>query len=115
LTRRDLLKPLRVPSYLPQRRNIVLSRDSTFKAPNCVVASSIEEALKAAEGDEVMIIGGASVYAQFLPLAKKMYLTLVTGDFKGDAYFPEFSYNEWVETERIDNKGYSFITLTKKP
>ena len=101
---------------LPQRINIILSRDDNFSPSGCFVAKSIDEALKQTKGAiEVMIIGGASVYKQFLPLTNKMYLTMVEEDFEGDAYFPEFSYNEWEETERVVNKGYSFITLIKKP
>ncbi|MFH1181121.1 MAG: dihydrofolate reductase [bacterium] len=102
---------------LPERKNIILSRDDNFQTSGCLVAKSIDEALEAAretKAAEVMIIGGESVYVQFLPLADKMYLTVVEGDFEGDAYFPEFSYNEWKETERVDNNGYSFITLERQ-
>ena len=51
-----------------------------------------------------MICGGASIYRQFLPLADRMYLTLIEGDFNGDAFFPEFNRDDWKEIERVDNQ-----------
>ncbi len=108
---------------LPGRINIILTLDNNFKASGCLIAHSIEEALQIAEekGDEVMICGGVSVYKQFLPLANRMYLTLIDGNFNGDAYFPEFNWQDWNETERVDNNSdkdnpysYSFVTLQKK-
>jgi dihydrofolate reductase len=80
---------------LPQRYNIVLSRDEGYDAPGCVVARTLDEALKIAGGylaaagsDEVMIIGGGSVYAQALPRGTRLYLTVVHGRFAGATYFP---------------------------
>jgi len=107
---------------LPGRTNIILTRDKNFKPEGCTVVYSIEEALAAAKNfEEVMIAGGVSIYAQFLPLADRMYLTLVEGDFAGDAYFPEFDYNDWSETDRVSHSAdeknihkYTFITLQKK-
>lgn len=107
---------------LPERTNIVLTRDRLFRFPGCTVVYSVEEALKAVEGkfEEAMIIGGASVYAQFLPLANKMYLTLVEGDLEGDTFFPEFNRSDWKEVERTENLPdkdnlykYTFLTLEK--
>lgn len=107
---------------LPGRKNIILSQDHKFTPSDCVVAHSIEEALKAAgDSQEVIICGGASVYKQFLPLANKMYLTLIDADFEGDAFFPEFNWDDWQETERVENQPdqenpykYTFITLERK-
>ena len=109
---------------LPGRINIVLTLDKNFEAPDCVAAYSIEEALQIAQNlgaKEVMICGGVSIYRQFLPLADRMYLTLIEGDFEGDAFFPEFDYNDWDELERIENKAdknnpyqYTFLTLQRK-
>ncbi len=107
---------------LPGRTNIVLSLDENFAPAGCIIVHSIEEALKAAgDSEEVMIAGGASVYGQFLPLAHKMYLTLIEADFEGDAYFPEFNWSDWRETDRIENQTdkensykYTFITLERK-
>lgn len=108
---------------LPKRTNIVLSKDQSYKAPGCIVAHSIEEALQIAskENKEIMIIGGESIYKQFLPLANKMYLTLIAANFKGDAYFPEYNKKEWEEIKRTNHPAdkknphpYSFVILEKK-
>ena len=109
---------------LPGRTNIVLTLEKDFQAPGCIVAYSIEEALQIAKGQgarEVMIIGGVSIYKQFLPLADRMYLTLIEGDFEGDAFFPEFDWADWQEIERIENESdkenpykYTFLTLESK-
>lgn len=107
---------------LPGRTNVVLTLDKDFAASGCIVAHSIEEALeKLKDFEEVMIAGGVSIYRQFLPLADRMYLTIIEGDFEGDAFFPEFDWAEWEETERADNAAdkenpypYSFLTLKRK-
>ncbi len=99
---------------LPGRTNIILSQDKNFKAEDCIVAYSIEEALEKGKSfPEVMICGGVSVYKQFLPLADRMYLTLIKDDFEGDAFFPEFDWQDWQEVEREDRDKYSFVTLER--
>lgn len=113
-----------ISKALPGRINIVLTLDKNFQAPGCIAAYSIEEALRIARekgAKEVMIGGGASVYKQFLPLANKIYLTLIEGDFEGDAFFPEFDRGNWQEIERVENEPdknnpyrYSFITLERR-
>jgi dihydrofolate reductase len=69
----------------------------------------------------MFIIGGASIYAQAMPLARRMYLTLIHHAFAGDAYFPRFSYAAWREVERIDCPPdadnpypYSFMVLERQ-
>ena len=107
---------------LPNRTNIIITRDQNYKAENCIVVHSVDEALKASEGSaEVMVIGGAQIYKEFLPKANKIYLTLIDADFEGDAYFPEYNVKEWKETayeehERdADNPNdYVFMTLERK-
>lgn len=109
---------------LPKRLNIILTRKKNLKIKNCKIAHSIKEALqiaKKAGAKEVIIGGGASVYEQFLPLADKMYLTIIHAGFKGDAFFPKYSSREWEEIERSDYEpdeenpySYSFITLVRK-
>ncbi|MCH8506685.1 MAG: dihydrofolate reductase [Ectothiorhodospiraceae bacterium] len=81
---------------LPDRQNIVITRDTTFRAPGCQVAHSPEQALAlAGSADEVMIIGGAEIYRLFLPTAHRLYLTWVDADVSGDTYFPKFDPTEW--------------------
>lgn len=84
---------------LPQRRNVVLTRNPAFQAEGLEVVHSLEEALKL--GDELMVIGGGEVYAMFLPLATHLYLTLVDTTVPGsDAFFPPWDRAGWRETYR---------------
>ena len=81
---------------LPERHNIVISRNPDYPAPGASVVGSIEEAIAVAgEVPELMIIGGASFYAQMLPQADRLYLTLVDIDVAGDAWFPEYDAEDW--------------------
>lgn len=105
---------------LPNRLNIVLSREPE-NIPGCVIAHSVEEAIVAAgKSEEIMVIGGASVYKQFMPVAGRLYLTFINHDFEGDAYFPDFDLKDWRELTRADFKAdvenpydYSFVILEK--
>lgn len=107
---------------LPERLNIVVTRDENYQADGAVVVHDIDEAIAAAGGvEEVMIIGGESFYGQMLPRADRFYLTLVHGRFEADAWFPEFDWNEWREVAReehpADEKNAyacSFIVLERK-
>lgn len=91
---------------LPQRPNIVISNDTTYQAADALVAGSIQAALQLAKGaDEVMIIGGASLYEQTLPMAKRLYMTLVHADVQGDAWFPDFDLDDWEEKLRLDQSA----------
>lgn len=79
---------------LPNRKNIILTRDQHFQREDCQVIHSVEEALEYEQGQELFVIGGAEVYRQFLPHANKVYLTRIHKSFEGDAYFPELG-DEW--------------------
>lgn len=106
---------------LPERTNIVLTKDAGFHAPGCVVVHSTAAALKAAQGtEEVMVIGGSSVYEVFLPLADRMCLTWIDHDFEGDTYFPRFDPSEWREVSKethsrdtLNPHEYTFVTLER--
>jgi dihydrofolate reductase len=81
---------------LEGRRNIVLSRDAGFRASGCRVAHSLEEAIESAlPSSELFVIGGASLYALFLPLADLLYITHIDADFPGDTLFPPVRWEEW--------------------
>jgi len=85
---------------LPGRKNIVVTHDPGFQAPGCVVAHSLAEAWRAAEGaEEVCVIGGTSLFAETLPIADVIHLTEVEADVEGDTYFPELDRAQWRETE----------------
>ncbi len=106
---------------LPGRSNIVVSQDPDFHPDGVAMANSIAEALAAGrEAAEIMVIGGASFYAQLLPRAQRLYITEIHHDFAGDAFFPAWDPGEWREIEREDhgadgdnNYPYSFITLVR--
>ncbi|HHJ38766.1 MAG: hypothetical protein AXA67_02910 [Methylothermaceae bacteria B42] len=106
---------------LPGRQNIIVTRNRQFQAPNCTVASSIEIGISLAEGDEVMVIGGAELYEALLPDAETLYLTLIHAEFPGDTFFPLWEPVQWQEISREDHPPdqegfphpYSFIQLER--
>jgi dihydrofolate reductase len=86
---------------LKGRHNIVLTRDRSYEAPGATVVHSLEAALAAAGAvGEIIIGGGANLYAQLLPQTSKLYLTLIEAELAGDAYFPEIESSNWRETFR---------------
>jgi dihydrofolate reductase len=108
---------------LSGRTNIVITADAGYSAEGCLVAHSLEEALRLAEGaaggDECFMIGGAQIYALALPKAQTVYLTKVHGAFDGDAFFPKLNEKEWrlvnSETHKKDEKNpfdYDFLTFS---
>jgi dihydrofolate reductase len=93
---------------LPERKNIVITRNADYKAPGAVVVGSIEEAFKetgAAAGEDVFVIGGGEIYRLALPYADKMYLTFVDAEIPADTYFPEFNENEWRITGAVPHEA----------
>ncbi|MSR75331.1 MAG: dihydrofolate reductase [Planctomycetes bacterium] len=88
---------------LPQRTNIVLSRSATFAAPGALRAQSVEAALAAAEGAQVCIIGGAEVYALFLPHTTRLELTIVNTHVRGDTRFPQVDWTQWQRESVIEH------------
>jgi dihydrofolate reductase len=88
---------------LPNRTNIVVTRQKKFLAPNCQVVNSLEEGLSIAREagqQEVFIIGGAEIYSRGLTHAHRLYLTDIHGEIEGDTYFPEFDKTLWTEVSR---------------
>ncbi len=89
---------------LPGRMNIVLTDVPGEQIEGCVMAYSIPEAVeKCPEGEECFVMGGGSVYRQFLPLADKLYITRVHQAFEADTFFPEIDPAEWepVSAEKV--------------
>ncbi|OIQ85362.1 dihydrofolate reductase [mine drainage metagenome] len=86
---------------LPGRRNLVLSRDTTYVAAGAEVCGSLADALRRCEGEpEVFVIGGAQIYLAALPLARRLWLTEVHASADGDAHFPRWERTEFVERSR---------------
>ena len=112
---------------LPGRTNIVVTRDPAFAAPGVVVTAGLEAALAAARGDAlrrgaaaIMVIGGAEIYAQTLPLADRLELTRVHARPDGDTLLPPIDLAMWRETVRTecapapgDEAGYTLLTYQK--
>lgn len=99
---------------LPNRRNIVITRNPEFGVDGVEVANSLGAALEMTKiEDEVFVIGGGEIYRQALPLATKLYITRVNDTYEGDTYFPEIPINEWllVSSEKgnpTTGPGYTF-------
>lgn len=107
---------------LPERRNIVVTRNSGFHAPGCETAASLTDALVLVSGTpEVMVIGGGEIYREALLRAQRIYLTRVHARFDADTFFPQLDPADWRETARVDHAAdernsyaYSFIILTRR-
>jgi dihydrofolate reductase len=93
---------LSLPKWpLPKRTNIVITDNPEETFEGCEMVFSIEEAAgKCALAEECFVMGGASVYRQFMPLADKLYITRVNKDFEGDTFFPEINQKEWRLVEK---------------
>jgi dihydrofolate reductase len=107
---------------LPNRRNIVITDNRSERFPGCEMVYSVEEAIEHGDDDkENFVIGGASVYRQFLPLADTLYLTRVDKVFEADTFFPEISGDEWEEISRevpesdsMNDFTYAYLILKRK-
>ena len=111
---------------LPQRKNIIITRDKNFKSPSeTIVANSIDEALVSTkDDDEVFIIGGGELFQQILPQVDKMYLTFIEYEFAHNGqntYFPSIDFNAWDEIKReVVEKNeqnpfkYTFVIYKKR-
>lgn len=106
---------------LPNRRNIVVTRQD-IHIEGCEVVKSVDEGLElCADEDEVFIGGGAEIYKLAMDKTDRIYLTIVHQSFDADTFFPEIDYNKWKETAREDHQPdeknklpYSFITLERR-
>lgn len=108
---------------LPNRRNIVISRNKYLQLPNCEVVHSIEEATSATKGeDEVFIMGGGIIYTETIGLADKLYITHIHHNFaEAEVFFPEIDMDIWKESWREDHPAderhkysFSFAHYDKK-
>jgi dihydrofolate reductase len=109
---------------LPNRTNIVITRNADFKAAGVTTVHTLDDAINEARSinqDEIFIIGGAEVYTMSLPVATTLYLTEIHRAYDGDAYFPEVDKSEWDEVSRIPHSaddrheaGFDFVTYERK-
>lgn len=100
---------------LPGRTTIVLTRDPDWSAEGVLIAKSFVDALaKAASYDgEVLVVGGAQVYAEALPLAAEQIISEVPLEPEGDVFYPDFDRNAWLETDRERFDGYERVWLER--
>ena len=106
---------------LPGRKNIVLTRDSAYEAPGCVLVESLEAAFAVAGPvEEIMVIGGATLFEQVLPQAQTIHLTRIDAEFEGDTWFPEIDADAWIVRGKTDHVAddrnpfpYTFSTLDR--
>lgn len=108
-----------LPGLLPGRRHIVVTRDPQWQAAGAEVAHDVGGALRVAGDAQSSVIGGAEIFALFLPLAGRIELTEVEGDIAGDTVMPDPRESGWREASREehgadgDRPAYRFITLTR--
>ena len=101
---------------LPGRKTVVLSRDSSFKAPADVrIYNDLDKAWKALKDEDVFICGGASIYKQTINRVDNLYITEVHMTPEGDVFFPEINKNIWREVWRESHGNFDFVKYTKKP
>lgn len=109
---------------LPDRPNVIITRNRDYRVDNATVLYGLEEALRFAKSngeEEAFIIGGGEIYSLGLELADHIYLTEIDGAFDGDTHFPEFDKSAWTETSRIHHEkderhqyAFDFVIYTKK-
>lgn len=109
---------------LPDRTNVVITRQENYEAQGALIVHSIEEALNIAalnRESEAMVIGGADIYTLALPLADRLYITEVNAVVDGDVYFPKFDKSKWKEISRVHHPAddrhphsFDFVVYEKK-
>ena len=107
---------------LPERTNIILTRDRAYRAPGCIVVDTLEAAYAATSAaSEMFVIGGGELYAQTLARADRLYLTWVHAQVPGDTFFPTFDLADWTEIERERHEAdgdhayaFSFVTYDRR-
>jgi dihydrofolate reductase len=109
-----------LPGLLPNRRHIVLTSNPDWAEDGAEAVHSVEAALRAANAPHVSVIGGAEIYALFLPHAHRIEMTEVQGTFIGDTVFPEIDLNVWHEVARTphlaegNRPAYDFVTFQRR-
>ena len=105
---------------LPDRTNIIVTRDENLEIPGCIIVHSVTGAIEKAkefDREEIFIIGGAEIYKETLPLVDRLYVTKVDLDVEGDAFFPEYSniFTKKISEESGEFEGlkYSYLIFEK--
>lgn len=99
---------------LPERTNVVITRQTEYELPAGVERfDALETAFAAHKTDDVMVMGGANIYRQAFPFATNLELTHVHQTIEGDVFFPTIDVTQWKERRREDFDGYSFVTYQR--
>ena len=104
---------------LPDRKNIVISRDKDYAPEGVIAVYSVEDALEKAKGfgnNEIFVIGGGEIYKQMLPYTEKLYLTIIDSEADGDVFFPdypEFTKETFREEREYNGIKYAWVNLEK--
>ncbi|GAB4144421.1 MAG: dihydrofolate reductase DfrA [Patescibacteria group bacterium] len=100
---------------LPERTNFVVTTNPEFEASGCIICGSIEEAIQKAskiEPEEVFIVGGGHIYSSAIKMADRLYITVVQGNYDGDAFFPDYSeFKKVISSIPDEDNGYKFTFL----
>lgn len=109
---------------LPNRTNIIVTRQADYEADDCIIVGTIEKAIEYArkqDQKEIFIIGGGQIYAQSLELANKLYITEIKEKFDGDTFFPTYDKCAWTEVSRIHHDkderhlhAFDFVVYDRK-
>lgn len=109
---------------LPKRTNLIITRDTDFEAPGCLVMHNIDDAInhaKKQKEEEVFICGGGQIYAQTMDRVDKLYFTEIEAVVEGDVFFPEIDFSKWnqisIERNQADERheyGYNFMVYERK-
>jgi len=106
---------------LPNRMNIIVTRNTNYKIEGAEIVNSIEEARDIVKDKEAFIIGGSNIYKQSMDIVDSLYITHVKAEIDGDAYFPQIDKNIWEEVSREDLKAdekndydYSFVKYIRR-
>jgi dihydrofolate reductase len=112
-----------LPGLLPNRLHVVVTRQKDYKADGAIVFATAHDAVEYCRtqttkwGDEVFIIGGGEIFKEMLPLTDRIYLTEIHHDVSGDALFPEFDKNEFIEvsrSQRVLPIAFDFVTYERR-
>lgn len=110
----------RIGKPLPDRTNIIITRDKKFSQPNCIVANSFKDAIDKSTSENIFVIGGEQIYKLALDSADVLYITEVDAKIKGDAFFPEIDSKIFKEVSREFHKkdkdhpyDYSYVVLKR--
>ncbi|MDQ6981668.1 MAG: type 3 dihydrofolate reductase [Mariprofundus sp.] len=107
---------------LPGRTNLILTRQTDLQVEGCTVVHSLDAAKQAVpDADEIMVMGGAEIYALLFDQADRLYITEIDATFEGDTWFPNSDRSQWKETFRASHQPdqnntypYAFIIMERK-